>query len=165
MKRQLMLWFMGVLTFGLPCWTPSCSSQEVVAECVRYSARAETKLYVFSFFSKFGEYSTLFKPVIGKVEQRFGGEVRIFRVNIDNPGNEEFVERVGVAVVPTVIVVDQEGNRLATMVGMNEATRLDITLEALLTRYRDPVAMERRNQLPPASTSLLRALEPKLDRS
>ncbi|MBI4532545.1 MAG: hypothetical protein HY711_01250 [Candidatus Melainabacteria bacterium] len=163
MKGQIKVWLCAVLVGGLSCLMQCCYAQEVVAECVRYAARTDTKLYVFSFFSNCGEYSRTFKPVISQLERRFGGEVRMFRVNIDNSSNEEFVEQVGVSVVPTVIVVDENGNRLATMVGLAEASRLDTLLESLLTRYRDPVAIDNRSQQMPASIAPLRALEPILD--
>lgn len=90
------------------------------------------ELFVFDFYADWCASCAEVVRIVRKAEHRFAGRVKIIRVDIDQPRNRAFVKEVGVLAVPTLIVVNREGDRLKTLVGARQGQILDIVLETLL---------------------------------
>ncbi len=116
------------LFFGLP----PVRGQENTGTRVAETERPAPELYLFDFFSPVSGDCAHFKPVLTKVERRFAGRVRVIHVDADLPQNKPFVDKLGVRDVPTLIVVNKEGDQLKTLVGSEEGNVIGILLEILL---------------------------------
>ncbi|HEY9868100.1 MAG TPA: thioredoxin family protein [Candidatus Obscuribacterales bacterium] len=119
----LAIWLLGLS----PAWC-----QEAASQVGGGRDDSVPELFVFDFYADWCASCVDVVRIVRKAEQRFAGRVKIIRVDIDEPRNRAFVKEVGVLAVPTLIVVNREGDRLKTLVGARQGQILDIVLQTLL---------------------------------
>jgi thioredoxin 1 len=54
------------------------------------------------------------RPVLAKIEKKYAGKVNVITVDVEDPANQELVERYGVTVLPTVVFVGTSGQTSIT---------------------------------------------------
>ncbi len=54
------------------------------------------------------------RPVLAKIEKKYAGRVNVVTVDVDDPANQQLVERYGVTVLPTVVFLGTEGETSIT---------------------------------------------------
>lgn len=71
------------------------------------------------------------KPVVDRLEQRYGIKVEFRRLNANAPSTQQLANSFGVRYVPTFVLVGKDGSRVDQVVG--EASEQDLArkLDAL----------------------------------
>lgn len=54
------------------------------------------------------------RPVLAKIEKKYAGKVNVVTVDVDDPANQQLVERYNVTVLPTVVFLGKEGETSIT---------------------------------------------------
>ncbi|HEY9868288.1 MAG TPA: thioredoxin family protein [Candidatus Obscuribacterales bacterium] len=155
----------ALLLAGCSTWLLPALGQEQRASCPAADRSVSPELIVLDFFSSESEECAALKPIVTKAQRRFVSRVKVLHINVDDPQNVPFVKHVGVRDVPTLIVVNKDGEQLKKMVGAAQGGVLPILLATLLPDSPDNEAVATDGQpeqssLPPA---VLTKQEAKLD--
>jgi thioredoxin-like negative regulator of GroEL len=156
---------MALLITGCYGWLLPAHGQEQSASRPAAGRGVSPELIVLDFFSSESEECAAVKPVVAKAQRRFAGRVRVLHISVDDPQNVPFVKHVGVQEVPTLIVVNKDGDQLKKMVGAAQGDVLPILLTTLLPDSADSEAVAtdakpEQSSLPPV---VLTNQEAKLD--
>jgi thioredoxin 1 len=54
------------------------------------------------------------RPVLAKIEKKYAGKVNVITVDVEDPANQQLMERYGVTVLPTVVFVGTSGQTSIT---------------------------------------------------
>lgn len=75
---------------------------------------AEPKPTIMDFQAKWCRPCAAVKPVLAKIEKKYAGRVKVVTVDVDDPANQELVEKYGVTVLPTIVFLGTEGDTSIT---------------------------------------------------
>ena len=78
------------------------------------------------------------RPSVRWLEEAYHDRVDFHYLNFDNPANAALIERYHVTAVPTVVLLDTNGNVVQKYVGYMDKETLIAIVEALLAQHANP---------------------------
>lgn len=102
------------------------------AQANSYMQQARPKLWVYDFYAQWCPNCKALSPYVAQVMAKYNGLVELVPLDIDQGESKVYVERSGIKIVPTIVVVDANGNPLQELVGLEEGQQLDKIITGLL---------------------------------
>lgn len=69
---------------------------------------------IMDFQAKWCRPCRAVQPVLAKIGKKYAGRVKVVTVDVDDPANQELVEKYGVTVLPTIVFLGTEGDTSIT---------------------------------------------------
>lgn len=84
-------------------------------------------VYVYEFGASWCPSCRKLAPIVEEATNKFTGFAEYIPVNVDK--NQDLVQKLNVAQIPTVMVVDRRGRMLNRLVGLQQGKQIDAILE------------------------------------
>jgi thiol-disulfide isomerase/thioredoxin len=90
------------------------------------------KLWVYDFYAQWCPNCKALSPYVEQAMAKYNGLIELVPLDIDQSESKIYVERSGIKIVPTIVVVDANGIPLQELVGLEEGQQLDKVIAGLL---------------------------------
>lgn len=90
------------------------ASMALICCAAQGCATPVSKPTIMDFQAKWCRPCRAVKPVLAKIERKYAGRVTVVSVDVDDPANQELVEKYGVTVLPTIVFLGTEGDTSIT---------------------------------------------------
>lgn len=90
------------------------------------------QLYVLNFYACGSRQYKLVKPVLEQACARFGKDIAVITVDLNEPHNQSLIKDIGMSETPTIIVVNAHGDPVSILIGKDHALSLNAVLSKKL---------------------------------
>lgn len=106
---------------NVPTWTPGPSMINL-----------DGKPHLIDFNADWCAPCISMKPSLRKLKQKYGDQITFWDINTDNPSSDKLTRKYRAQVLPTIIFLDANGEKVLTLLGYQDEAQMEAAIKQVL---------------------------------